>query len=67
MKTRHCCSSLGTTHEIEVEGDDYAEAEQLGGFIVTVLGFLYGVLLTLGSWVNFYRVCVNRIGGGGGS
>jgi hypothetical protein len=50
--------SLPHTHSIAVNAADDVVAQQLGEFVVTVLGFLYGMLLTPGTWVNFYRVCV---------
>jgi hypothetical protein len=49
--------SLPTTHVIKVEPED-DDSERLIEFIVTVLGFLHGILLTPGGWVNLYRVCI---------
>jgi hypothetical protein len=49
--------ALPTTHLVHAEGGP-SEAQRLIEFLVTVLGFLYGMLLTPGGWVNFYRVCI---------
>jgi hypothetical protein len=52
--------ALPATHTISVTLSAAEEEEKrLGEFLAAVLGFLYGILLTPGTWGNFYRVSIN--------
>jgi hypothetical protein len=50
--------ALPATHELTIDTGGFRE-QRLAEFMIAVLGFLYGMLLTPEGWVQFNRVSIN--------